>query len=312
MSYVNAHTESHPGGIYTIDTGFTRAQMTASHLIVDNGRAAFADVATSLTIPRLVEALKDLNIAFDQIDYILLTHIHLDHAGAAGNLMKLFPNAKCVVHPRGARHMIDPSVLIAGATKVFGEAMMRKNYGPILPIDAKRIIEIGDKKTLKLGARKLTFYDTPGHAKHHYCIHDKTTDSIFTGDTFGLCYPQLNNELEFVFPTTTPVHFDPEAMHNSIKQLVNLKPKQAFLTHYGKITQLESAAEQLHRFIDQFTTMTKNHRGDYQTLVQDMLHTLTDACIEKGCLLSAKRIRDLLRYDTEINAQGLAYWYHKN
>ena len=120
-------------GIWAVDTGFIRPLFDASHLIVESGRAAFVDVATSHSVPRLLAALEDRGLTPADVDYVILTHVHLDHGGGAGALMRQLPEAKLVVHPRGARHVIDPTKLIAGASAVFGEEAVRQGYGDVLP-----------------------------------------------------------------------------------------------------------------------------------------------------------------------------------
>src|SRR5690606_7826668 len=115
-------------GIHTIDTAFQRDHFDAAYLIVENGRGAFVDCGTNRSVPNLLAALSSAGLRPDDVDWLLVTHVHLDHAGGAGALMAGLPKARLVVHPRGARHMIDPSKLIAGATAVYGEAEMQRSY----------------------------------------------------------------------------------------------------------------------------------------------------------------------------------------
>ena len=199
-------------GISAIDAQFHRPNRAAIHLLVEKGMAALIDTGTSFSIPGVVESLQQKNIKTKNVAYIILTHIHLDHAGGASECMRHFPNAKLVVHPRGASHMINPARLLAGAMSVYGAAEFKRVYGEIHPIDADRIIEAPDESRIDLNGRSLLFLDTPGHARHHNCIYDEQSQSFFTGDTFGVSYRELDvNGLEFVFPTTTPVQFDPDA-----------------------------------------------------------------------------------------------------
>jgi len=161
-------------------------------------------------------ALAELNLSYKDVDYIILTHIHLDHAGGAGALMQLCDNAQLIVHPKGARHMSDPSKLVAGASAVYGAEEFNRLYGEIKPIDASRIHQPADGDTINLSGRQLTFIDTPGHANHHHCIIDEQSNSIFTGDTLGVGYQALRNQQHaFVAPTTTPVQFNPLQLANA-------------------------------------------------------------------------------------------------
>ncbi|MGP1667004.1 MAG: MBL fold metallo-hydrolase, partial [Rhodanobacter sp.] len=159
-------------GIHTIDTGFVRPQFDAAYLIVENGRGAFIDCGTNHSVPRMLAALDAAGLATDDVDWLILTHVHLDHAGGAGELINRLPNAKLAVHPRGARHMIDPSKLWAGASAVYGDAVMEQTYGRLKPIPAERVIEATDGYEVNLAGRVLRMLDTPGHAKHHNTIFE--------------------------------------------------------------------------------------------------------------------------------------------
>ena len=202
----------YPHGISAVDSGYVRPQLDAIHLVVEQGRAAVVDTGTNDSVPFVLAALADKGIAPDAIDFVILTHVHLDHAGGAGLLMAQAPNAKLVVHPRGARHMIDPSKLMAATRDVYGVEAATKMYGEIVPVPAERVIEATDGSAVSLAGRIFTFHDTPGHARHHNCIHDGATGHLFTGDMFGLSYRELDRDgRQFVFPATTPTQFDPEA-----------------------------------------------------------------------------------------------------
>ena len=154
---------------------------------------ALVDTATNPSSIKVLAELAAHGVRPTQVDWILLTHIHLDHAGAAGVLARVLPNARVAVHQRGARHMADPSRLMAGTVSVYGEELVRERYGEILPIPPERITEVKEGSLLKLGARTIRVLDTPGHARHHVCYVDETTGHIFTGDTFGLSYRELDN-----------------------------------------------------------------------------------------------------------------------
>jgi len=207
-------------GVFVIDTLYLRPGLAASHLVVDDGRAAFVDTGAGPAAPRLLAALDEIGIAREQVDYLFLTHVHLDHAGGAGQLMQALPNARAVLHPRGAPHLIDPTRLIAGSIQVYGEALYRQLYGELIPIPAERVIVAEDGQRLQLGRRTFEFVDAPGHARHHFCVWDEASRSMFTGDTFGLSYRELASARgAFILPTTTPVQFEPEALLASIDRL---------------------------------------------------------------------------------------------
>lgn len=242
---------AYDAGIFLIDTGYQRPGFDAAYLIVEKDSAAFVDTGTAHNVPRLLAALDQAGVAREAVEYVCVTHVHLDHAGGAGALLRALPQARLVAHPRGAAHLVDPTRLIESATAVYGEERFRREYGRIDPVDATRVIEAVDGLRLALKGRELSFMDTPGHARHHYCVYDGASAGLFTGDTFGLAYPEFSSERgAFVFPTTTPVQFDPDAWWVSLSRLMALKPRHAYLTHFGRVDDLESRAQELARRID--------------------------------------------------------------
>ena len=308
----------YPSGISAIDAQFHRPKRAAIHLIEENGKMALVDTGTTFSISGVVSVLNDKNLSTDDVDYVILTHIHLDHAGGASECMRLFPNAKLVVHPRGSRHMADPEKLIAGATAVYGEAEFKRVYGTIMPIDKKRIVEAPDNSRIDLNGRSLLFIDTPGHARHHNCIYDEKSNAFFTGDTFGVSYRELDVAgMEFVFPTTTPVQFDPEAAHSSIERIMRFNPGHAFLTHYSRIEHLEHHAQSMHALIDAFVEIARsanpktngqNGNSRFNTISEAIRSTLLQQLKAHGCNLSDEDIAGLLHSDIKLNTQGLEYW----
>jgi glyoxylase-like metal-dependent hydrolase (beta-lactamase superfamily II) len=299
-------------GISTIDAGYLRPGLAAIHLIVENGKAALVDTGTASSINNVMEVLSRKNLSPMDVVYVLVTHIHLDHAGGAGEFLRCLPNAKLVVHPRGARHMADPSQLVASAMSVYGEEEFRRLYGTIRAVDADRIIEAPDQFALDFNGRQLLFLDTPGHARHHYCIFDKRSRSFFTGDTFGLSYREFDVDgMEFIFPTTTPVQFDPVAAHASLDRIMSYNPSHAFLTHYGHIGHLPRHAKEMHNLIDAHVSIAKKLRygpNRHAAIVEELEELLLRGILEHGCKLPEEEIRNLLRLDVELNAQGLENW----
>lgn len=299
-------------GISAIDTGFFRPNFDASHLIVENGRAAFVDVGTNHSVPLLLAELESKRIPVGAVDYVILTHVHLDHAGGAGALMRKLPMARLVVHPRGARHMIDPSQLIAGATAVYGAEEIRRSYGDLVPVDAARIDIANDGHVVNLAGRDLLCIDTPGHARHHICIFDARSRAFFSGDTFGLSYREFDTGRgAFILPTSTPVQFEPEALHASIDRMLGYKPEQMFLTHYSRVTDVSRLARDLHEQIDAMVAIARRHVGDadrHSRITADLADLYISRARAHGCTFDDARIRDLLVMDIELNAQGLEVW----
>jgi glyoxylase-like metal-dependent hydrolase (beta-lactamase superfamily II) len=299
--------------IYAFDAHYVRPLLASVHLIVEGGRAAFIDTGSNDSLPNALAALGAIGLGTADVDYVFLTHIHLDHAGGAGAMMRAFPNAKLVVHPRGARHMVEPSKLVAGAAKVYGATEVRRLYGEVLPIDEHRIIEARHKLKIDLAGRELLCLDTPGHAKHHICIVDGRSGHIFTGDTFGLSYREFDVDgRQFIFPTTTPVQFDPPALHASLDLLMSYRPAAMYLTHYSQVTDVAAKAEQLHRLIYAHLEIARREQATGTQRHSRIQAALTDLLLTEarqfGCILPAEKMIEIYATDLDLNAQGLCFW----
>ena len=301
--------------IFTIDALYYQPELASIHIIKSGDRISLIDTGTQYSVPQVKSALDKLELDWSHIDYIILTHIHLDHAGGAGALMELCGNAVLVVHPKGARHMADPSKLVAGASAVYGEKEFKKLYGDIQPIDSDRIISPADGETIEWADRPLTFYDSPGHANHHHCILDHRTESVFTGDTVGICYRALRYDgRAFVMPTTTPVQFDPDALHASIDKIMGLNPKVLYLTHYSALYPSTSIIAGLHEQIDDFVMLTQNaaesHSDSFESTLSKMIEEyLVRRCQNELPELDIDIIENWVGLDANLNAQGLAFWW---
>jgi len=302
-----------PGeGITAIDTGHIRPQFDASHLIVENGRAAFVDTGANSAVPRLLEALSARDIDAADVDYVFLTHVHLDHAGGAGELMLALPNARAVLHPRGAPHMIEPSKLIRGAQAVYGEERFAAEYGEIVAIPEDRVIVVSDEQEVALNGRAMCCIFTEGHARHHYVLSDPQSNAVFTGDSFGLSYREFDTvNGEFIYPTTTPVHFDPPEAHNAIDRVMGLQPAQLFLTHYSRVSDLPRLADDMHRRIDDFVDIAKRHADDEERtgeIHRSMYAYFADELERHGVPGTAAQTHDILEVDVVLNTMGLEFW----
>ena len=297
-------------GITCIDTGYTRPGMTACYLLQQGEFAAFIETGVNKNVPGLLNVLERKGISRDQVTHILPTHVHLDHAGGVGALMQELPAAKLVIHPRGARHMIDPSKLIAGASAVYGEENFKSLYGELIPVEEERVILADDGFQLDFHDRLLEFMDTPGHARHHYCVVDVESNGIFTGDTMGLSYPELNAPSLFALATTTPVQFDPDALHDSINRIMDKHPDRLYLTHFGMITHVAELAEQLHHDIDAYVDiMDKCEDVEVISLIESRLRDhLTTRLSAMNPDITPSLARSVLAHDIELNAQGLSFW----
>ncbi len=310
------HLEHLGNGIHVVDSGYLRAQFDAIHIVVSGDRAAIVDTATARSAPRVLAALAALGIARDKVDYVVLTHVHLDHAGGAGTLMAALPNARLTVHPLGARHMIDPAKLWAGTCEVYGEERARAMYGGPTPVPAERVIETPEGATVSLAGRVLEFYDTPGHARHHVTIRDTQTGHLFTGDTFGIAYRDFDVDgRAFLIPSSTPVQFDPVQLHRSVDRLLALAPEAVYLTHYSRRGDVPALGVQLKRRIDAYVAIGEAHAGagdERQTRIEAAMGAFLIAeARAHGTGFDDAQIARLLEVDIVLNSAGLVSWLNR-
>ena len=300
--------------IYTIDANYYKPELASIYLIRSKDRIAIIDTGTNFSIPQVSNKLTEYGLNFLHVDFVILTHIHLDHAGGAGKLMQLCKNAQLIVHPKGAKHMHEPTKLIEGSKAVYGEDTFNKLYGEILSIEHDRILAVENEHTLNLSDLPLTLIHTPGHADHHICIIEHQSGSVFTGDTLGVGYKALRNDSHsFIFPTTTPVQFNPIAMHESIETVMSYKPKSLYLTHYGSITPSARIIAGLHEQIDDYVMLTDqaaDSDGELAEVIEKKLNDyLVRRCLNEIDTISEATAKEWIHLDAKLNAQGLAFWH---
>lgn len=309
MQYVTAH----PDGILALDSGYRRSGLAAIHLIIHQGRAAIVDTGTNASVPRVLSALAAAGIPPAKVAWVMLTHIHLDHAGGAGSLMCALPNAKLLVHPRGVRHMVDPTRLWNATAAVYSAEQAFAMYGRLAPVAEERIVAATDGLGLEMGERRFQVFDAPGHARHHICIWDETARAFFTGDAFGLSYRELDVDgRASVFPTTSPSQFEPDAMHATIDRLLAAGPEAMYLTHYSRVTDVARLGADLHRLIDTEVAVARAARGEgvarHVEILAGLEQIVREEADRQGWTLSEDKVFELLRLDLDLNAQGLGVW----
>ncbi|TWI58933.1 MBL fold metallo-hydrolase [Halalkalibacter nanhaiisediminis] len=263
----------------------------------------------SPSVDHVLKGLESLKIDPADIKYLIVTHIHLDHAGGAGLLLTHCPNAKMIVHRRGARHLIDPSRLIAGAKAIYGDQFDRL-FDPILPIPEERIIIKDNLDTLQIGKEcKLTFYDTPGHAAHHFSIYDPISNGIFTGDTIGVRYEPLTLDGydEFVLPSTSPNQFDPEAMLNSLNQIEALGVEKIYFSHFNTSTNPANVYAHIRKWLPLFMdvgTSIHQKEGTHEDLA-DQLFLLVLEELDRVGVDRGHRVYEHIKVDISVSAMGI-------
>jgi glyoxylase-like metal-dependent hydrolase (beta-lactamase superfamily II) len=303
----------HPDGIFAVDAEYQYPGHAAVHIVQHNGRGAFIDTGTNYSVPYLLAALEAIGLARAAVDYVFLTHVHLDHAGGAGLLMRELPNARALVHPRGLAHMLDPSKLAAASREVYGAEKFDRLYGDILAIAAERIVSVPDSYRCELAGREFELIHTPGHALHHFAVVDQEHASIFSGDTFGISYRELDTQMgPFILPTSSPSQFDPAQLISSIDRIMSYAPDSMYLMHYSRVTGTPRLAAMLKSQIREFVRIAQAC-GD----LPDAHNAVRNAMLEmwlkllqlQGSTVPADEVARLLETDLELNSQGLLIWY---
>lgn len=300
-------------GITCIDAAYVQPGLACLYLVEEGGECALVETGTCHSVPGVQAVLDERGIAPAQVRYVIPTHVHLDHAGGAGAMMRLFPDAQLLIHPRGARHMVDPERLVAGATAVYGEAMFRDLYGEIQPIDAARVREVADGESVSLAGRRLVFRHTRGHAEHHFCIWDETSRGWFSGDMFGVSYPWCRLPGgDFLLPSTTPSQFDPEAYLRSLAVLHSYAPQRIYMTHFGELRYSDEKAALLSEQVNAYRELARTHADDPADLQEQLVRYSIGLLRRYGEGGDESAWQSALAFDMQLNAQGLLAWLERN
>lgn len=303
------HSPAH--GIHTIDAHYIAPHRASVYLIVENGRAAFVDTNTVFAVPRMLDVLQAAGLSPGDVDYVLVTHVHLDHAGGAAELLRQCPNATALVHPKTARHLAKPDRLIQAARLIYHDRF-DSLYGVIEPVPAPRMRIVSDGETIDWGTRRLTFLHTLGHATHHYCVHDNASRSVFAGDSFGIAYPALQGGARpYIFAAATPTEFDPAQAREAALRILALEPARVYLGHFGGFDATAELCDQLLRTIDGCGAVVDEAarcglEGDALRLyVQDRVERLTLDELGYCGLPTGDATRMWVDPDIMLNTQGV-------
>lgn len=299
-------------GIYCIDALYIAPELACCYLLRGADEYALIETGTARSLENILATLAALDVRAEQLRYVIPTHVHLDHAGGAGQLMQHFPEATLLIHPRGARHMINPRRLVSSAEQVYGKSVFAKLYGEILPVPESRVETLEDGAGVTLGSRILRVLHTRGHADHHYCLYDEQTAGWFSGDMFGVSYPRTRFPRgDFVMPATTPTQFNPQLYKQSVRRLADSGPRQMYLTHYSALPFVSAHADALCRQIDAY--------ADLVTADEDPGVEETVDAIMQITVAELRRIVDgeqagitaqSLEADAQLNAQGILFLRH--
>lgn len=305
---------SNGGSVHTIDCHYLAPRVAAAYLIVEGGQAAFVENNTTRAVPRLLAALAECGLSEEDVQWIIITHVHLDHAGGTAELLRQCRHATVLAHPRAARHLIDPSRLVSSAREVYGAEAFERLYGRIEPVAADRIRVMEDGERLLFGSRTLTFFNTLGHARHHFCIHDSGTNGVFTGDSFGIAYPHFQGgRVPFLFPSTTPTDFDPAEAERSVRLIRETGAERAYLTHFGEFRDLARGTDQMLAGLDEMEALLHSAAGSAASgaVLQEFCERGVRASLQRSLDLTGLSVSQedwrLLDMDIEINAMGIAF-----
>jgi glyoxylase-like metal-dependent hydrolase (beta-lactamase superfamily II) len=289
-------------GVVQVDTLLGGWERVTAGYLIEGPQPALVETGSQSSVPALLRALDDLGVAPNDLASIVVTHIHLDHAGGVGDVARAFPAATVYVHEKGARHLADPRRLVASAGRVYGD-LLDGLYGRLDPTPADRINVLGDGERLRVGAdRWLTAVDSPGHAKHHLGLHDSDTGLLFVGDAMGVRLPDVG----VLWPATPPPDFNLDLALSSLHRFAARRPEALALTHYGIVpgdppTALDEAEAVLRRWASVAET-TAAEGGDVEVALMAAFADDLAATSEEG------RQRMNALNGIHSNATGLSRW----
>lgn len=280
---------------------------TGAYLLMDS-KPTLIETGSANSHQVLLDGLHAIGLQATDLSYVIVTHVHLDHAGGAGQMMQAAKHAKLLVHPRGYRHMVNPSKLWQGAQAVYGDQTEAK-FGPVLPVDESQVISMAHDSTLQIGQRVLRFLDSPGHAKHHFTILDEFDSALFAGDAVGILYQTAFTGAsgDFIMPSSSPIDFDPAAVRRTLDMLRDIPFSWVYHTHFGRspkaqaIADTQQLAEAFAKLIDDVYRPgieTQTVVAKLRQLIQQHLQTLQ---ITLPCV-------DVLDIDVMLDAMGLIYY----
>lgn len=298
-------------GIYGIDLFEEGRPERSSAYFIQSQEPILVETGSARSHEALLEGLRELHVRPEDLKHIIITHVHLDHAGGVGQMMEIATKATLHCHPRAARHLIDPSKLEAGARAVYGDAMDRI-FGPLKPVPEHRVVVQEDESVLLAGDRELVFYDTPGHAKHHTCVLDRQTMGLFSGDTVGIRYQPRYTGWDFTygFPTTTPSDFDPDVMLETLDRLQSLDLARVYHTHFGVTEPAEEALDFTRRGIRaiQSALPELSPNDSLADVERALYHAVQEDLAHVG---HPDRDASAINLDIMLNSQGILVYLQK-
>jgi glyoxylase-like metal-dependent hydrolase (beta-lactamase superfamily II) len=304
----SGHTTS---SISVVDAHYLSPGRMSIYLLIENGRAVFVDNNTVHAVPRMMDALAAAGLSPEAVDYAIVTHVHLDHAGGTAALLEQCPNARALVHPKTFRHLANPARLVEASRQIYGD-QFDSIYGTIQPVPEDRMRIIADGERIDWQGHTFTCFYTLGHASHHFCVHDSASAAVFTGDSFGIAYPELQcGSKPYIFAAATPTEFDPVEARKAVHRILSFEPERVCLGHYGCFEQVSEMAERLlytieqtELVINQAARMDTDEKGLSAWIHAETL-AMTKAALEQSGLPLNGEVMKWVNPDIMLNAQGL-------
>jgi glyoxylase-like metal-dependent hydrolase (beta-lactamase superfamily II) len=296
-------------GIRGIDTAmFGRPRLTSAYLI-EADQPALVETGPTTSATSVRHGLHALGIGPNDLAHIVVTHIHLDHAGGVGALCERYPNATVWVHERGAAHLAEPARLVASATTVYGDDQMETLFGPVLPVPAQRIRSLDDGDMIELGGRSLSVAATPGHAQHQVALADSTTGAVFTGDALGIHPPGL----PVLRPATPPPDYDLELAIGSIERIRALAGELLLFSHFGPVREVDRICDLASKRFRDWTETVRRAMERTQDL--DEIVAVLEAEARRDVETGSEAAFDLDRLEVlssvRMNAMGIMRYWQK-
>ena len=291
-----------PGHVTGIDTLMGGTPEITAGFLVAGQRPALVETGPARVAATVAAGVAAAGLDPDDLAWLVVTHIHLDHAGGLGDLVEVFPNATVVVHPAGARHLTDPERLMASSARVYGE-LMDSVYGALRPVAGDRILAAEDGQRIDLGGRSLELLHAPGHARHHLGVFEPDGGVLFAGDGVGVLTPTS----AALRPATPPPDFDPELALASMRRFAERRPEHLVLTHFGPVTppldRLAEAEENLRRWCETAERAAAEHGNEIDHIEAALRERFAD---ELGA--AGQQDRETLLNGFRSNAAGLSRW----
>jgi len=294
--------------VFQIDTRMAGYQGITAGYLIRGSRPCLVETGTAPSAPVVARALTSLGVGPADLSTVVVTHIHLDHAGGAGDIAARYPGASIVVHELGARHLADPTRLMKSARMVYGDALDRL-FGALAPVPASRITAVGDVGTVDLGdGRRLDAHYSPGHAKHHVGLIDSLSGDLYVGDAAGVYIPDTGD----LRPATPPPDFDLEVALSSLRKFRSLEPTRLLFSHYGPVSDVPSILERSAEEITVWVEGTRRARSagldlDHAVaMVQELTRSRYAALADGADPAIAEKFERIS--STAANVEGIARW----